>query len=132
MATPREPQDHKPARKRAAAKKAAPATVSDSDRIAAEAETLDIDWYTVDMGGRPARIKPYLDWPRNTWQRMQRTADFDAFTALMHPDDVEIWLDWDCTLGQIGDLITEIITAAGQEPGESRASNAFSRPTLRR
>ena len=116
---------------------AAEIAASEVDRAEAEAEALDVKWQIVALDGEgmeplDVRVKPFVKWPRSVYRDFRNNGDFEALAQVVHPDDRDAWTEYDCTIVELGEWVEACARAAGQEPGESRASRRSAQRTARR
>ncbi|MFD8315895.1 hypothetical protein [Kitasatospora purpeofusca] len=108
--------------------------MTDSTLTPADAQEIEAtaNYVSVELDGQALRVLPVGQW-RPSFLRALRTADFDTWAALaLHPEDVEVFVDLDATMDQIGDFTSRAMTAAGEAPGKSGARTKSSRSTRKR
>jgi hypothetical protein len=92
----------------------------------------DGEYVPVPVKGETVRVKPQKDW-RMSDMRLLNQGDFDGFAeALIHPDDVDGFLDQDLTLEEFREFTEEAARQAGDGLGKSSGRSRSSRNTRRR
>ncbi|WP_053751926.1 hypothetical protein [Streptomyces sp. MMG1533] len=82
--------------------------------------------------GEEVRIIPPGAW-RQSWQNLLNNGQVGAFMEIvLHPDDYEVFLDLDPTNDEVGELINDAATRAGESLGKSSGPAPSSRRTRRR
>lgn len=135
MAAVRAPQDRKPRARKSTAAELAVAEPAPAERVAAEAEMLDDtrEWAPTELpNGETIRIMPMAAWPRAVYAAVANGGNFEVLARVIHEDDLEVWTDWDCPVGELMEFTVGLIIDGGQEVGESVASKRSSRSTRRR
>lgn len=143
MPAAREPQDRKPARKRAAPqrvtqRRSTPAEVAATDAVdetvgpRAEVVVEDTGFVEVPFSGRVFRVRPAEEWRQSTNDALSEGRANDWAADVMPRDDYEAWLDLDPTNREFGDFMEEMGRQVGMSVGESAASNRALRRMRRR
>jgi hypothetical protein len=97
---------------------------------AQEAEA-DGDFVPVPVGDVKVRVRPQKQW-RLSHMRALNQGDFDGWAeGVLHPDDVEEFLDLDITLAEFQDFASEAAKATGDDLGKSRGRSKSQRSTRR-
>lgn len=78
------------------------------------------------------RIIPPGAW-RQSWQELLNNGQIRAFMEIvLHPDDFDVFLELDPTNDEVGELINDAASRAGESLGKSRGPAPSSRRTRRR
>jgi hypothetical protein len=101
-----------------------------------EAEKQEVEaageYVLVPAGDVEVHVKPQRDW-RMSDMRMLNAADFDGFAeSVIHPDDLDTFLDLDMTLAEFQDFAEEAARRAGDGLGKSSGRSRSSKSTRRR
>ena len=103
--------------------------LSEVDKQALEAAG---EYVPVPLNGVEVRVKPQIKW-RMSDLRALNNGDFDAFAeSVIHPDDLETFLDQDLTMGEFRDFSEEAARRAGDSLGKSSPRSRSSKPTRAR
>lgn len=100
----------------------------------AEAQEIEAttEYVSEELGGETYRVKLATKW-RPSYVRALRSGDFDAWAeGVIHPDDLDAWLDADPTFDDLGDFATRAMSASGEAPGKSSAQPRSSRSTRKK
>lgn len=90
------------------------------------------EYVTVPVAGGETRVKPQRDW-RMSDLRMLNQGDLDAWAeSVIHPDDLETFMDHDLTLAEFQDFAADAARLAGDGLGKSSRPSKSSRTTRRR
>lgn len=90
------------------------------------------EYVPVPVSGVEVRVKPQIDW-RMSDLRALNAGDFDAFAeSVIHPDDLETFLDQDLTMGEFRAFSEECARRAGDSLGKSSPRSRSSKPTRAR
>lgn len=90
------------------------------------------EYVPVPVNGVDVRVKPQIDW-RMSDLRALNNGDFDAFAAsVIHPDDLDAFLDQDLTMGEFRSFSEEAARRAGDSLGKSSPRSRSSRHTRAR
>jgi hypothetical protein len=101
---------------------------------AAEAQEIEAEgqYVTAELCGEELQIIPPGLW-RQSWQRLLNAGQTDAFAEkVIHPDDLELFIEIDPTNTELGEFVGEAARAAGESLGNSRGPAPSSRRTRRR
>lgn len=103
--------------------------LSEADKQALEA---DGEYVPVPVNGVEVRVKPQIDW-RMSDLRALNAGDFDAFAkSVIHPADLDVFMDLDLTMGEFRDFSEEAARRAGDSLGKSSPRSRSSRLTRAR
>jgi hypothetical protein len=106
-----------------------PAELPEAEKQAIEAVG---EYVTVPIGDLPARVKPQLQW-RMSDMRLLNQGDLDGWAeAVIHPDDLDAFMDRDLTMAEFQDFAADAARLAGDGLGKSSARSRSSRNTQRR
>jgi hypothetical protein len=100
----------------------------------AEAQEIEAEghYVTVELRGEDLRIVPPAAW-RLSYQRLLNTGQVDAFIErVLHPDDVEVFFELDCTSAEFQQFIADAGDQAGESLGKSPARSRSGRSTRNR
>lgn len=100
----------------------------------AEAQEAEADgkFVTLLVGDLKVRIRPQRDW-RMSHLRALNQGDFDAWAeGVLHPDDLDEFLDQDITLAQFQEFAEEASRETGDDLGKSRRQRTSRSSTPRR
>ncbi|MEU3613531.1 hypothetical protein ABZ725_14605 [Streptomyces sp. NPDC006872] len=107
----------RPAARKTAARAQSRPRVPEPDVTEAEAQEIEAEghYVTVELCGEDLRIIPPAAW-RLSYQRLLNAGQVDAFIErVLHPDDVDLFVELDCT----GAEFQQFIVDAGEQGGES-------------
>ncbi|MFJ3588579.1 hypothetical protein ACIQUY_04725 [Streptomyces sp. NPDC090231] len=105
-----------------------------TDITPAEAQEIEAteEFATVPLDGVDLRIKPASKW-RPSYLRSLREGDYDGWAAgVLHPDDVQTFIDLDATFDEINVFTTTAMESTGEAPGKSGGRTKSSRTTRKR
>lgn len=109
--------------------------VSDIEGLSpSEAQEAEVDgeFVTVPVGDTKVRVRPQREW-RMSHLRALNEGDFDAWAdGVLHPDDVDDFLDLDITLAEFDSFAKEAAKVTGDGLGKSRRPRGSSRNTRNR
>lgn len=98
---------------------------------AQENEATD-EYAVAELAGVELRVKNSGRW-RPSYMRALRQSDFDTWAAgVLHPDDVQTFIDVDATFEEIGEFVAVAAQAAGEPVGKSTGRAKSSRTTRKR
>lgn len=100
----------------------------------AEAQEIEAagEYATAELCGVELRVKNSGKW-RPSYLRALRQSDFDTWAAgVLHPDDVEKFIDLDATFEEIGAFVSEASQAAGEPVGKPSGRATSSTRTRKR
>ena len=90
------------------------------------------EYVSVPVADVEVRVKPQRDW-RMSDMRLLNEADLDGWAeSVIHPDDLESFMEQDITMGEFQDFAAEAARRAGDSLGKSSAHSRSSRSTRRR
>lgn len=90
------------------------------------------EYVPVPLGDAETRVKPQRDW-RMSDLRMLNAGDLDGWAeSVIHPDDLEAFMEQDLTLAEFQDFAAEASRLAGDGLGKSSRPSRSSRTTRRR
>lgn len=90
------------------------------------------EYATAELAGETLRVKPIGKW-RPSYMRALRLSDFDAWAeGVLHPDDVQTFIDADATFDEINAFVGDAAQAAGEPVGKSNGRARSSRSTRKR
>jgi hypothetical protein len=90
------------------------------------------EYATADLAGQPLRVKTIGKW-RPSYMRALRLSDFDAWAeGVLHPDDVQTFIEADATFDEINAFVGDAAQAAGEPVGKSTGPAKSSRTTRKR
>jgi hypothetical protein len=121
------------ARKTAARTQSRP-RVPEPDVTEAQAQEIEAEghYVTVELSGEELRIIPPAAW-RLSYQRLLNAGQVDAFIErVLHPDDVDLFMELDCTSEEFQKFIADAGEQAGESLGKSPARSRSGRSTRRR
>ncbi len=102
--------------------------------VAADRQEIEaVGEYTkVPVGNTDVRVKPQIDWRMSDMRALNR-GDLDAWAeGVIHPDDLEDFLDLDITLAEFRQFSDDAASATGDDLGKSSRRSRSSRSTRRR
>jgi hypothetical protein len=109
--------------------------VSDIEGISAvEAQEEEVagEYVTLPVADTKVRVRPQQHW-RMSHLRALNEGDFDTWAdGVLHPDDVDEFLDQDITLAEFEVFAKEAAKATGDGLGKSRRPRGSSRNTRKR
>ncbi|WDM16738.1 hypothetical protein J3S85_37885 [Streptomyces lavenduligriseus] len=100
----------------------------------AEAQEIEAteEYATAELAGATLRVKTIGKW-RPSYMRALRLSDFDTWAeGVLHPDDVQTFIDADATFDEINEFVGAAAQAAGEPVGKSTGRAKSSRTTRRR
>jgi hypothetical protein len=90
------------------------------------------EYATAELAGETLRVKTVGKW-RPSYMRALRLSDFDAWAeGVLHPDDVEKFIEADATFDEINTFVGDAAQAAGEPVGKPRGRAASSTRTRRK
>ena len=105
-----------------------------TDVTPAEAQEIDAlsDYVTVPLADEQLRVKSPSKW-RPSYLRAMRQGDFDTWAeGVVHPDDLEAFIDADPTFEEINDFAAAAGNATGESLGKSPVRARSSRGSRRK
>lgn len=108
--------------------------IDEAETSAAEAQEAEADghYVTASLCGEELQIIPPGAW-RQSWHRLLNRGMFDEFAELvLHPDDVDAYMEIDPTNDEFNDFVTEAAGQSGESLGKSRGPARSSKRTRRR
>lgn len=99
-----------------------------------EAQELEAagEYTAVPVGDMEARVKPQVDWRMSDIRALNK-GDLDAWAeSVIHPDDLEDFLDLDITMAEFQVFADEAAALTGDGLGKSKRRSGSSRSTRRR
>ncbi len=100
----------------------------------AEAQELEAagEYTAVPVGDMEARVKPQVDWRMSDIRALNK-GDLDAWAeSVIHPDDLEEFLDLDITMAEFQRFADEAAARTGDDMGKSKRRSGSSRSTRKR
>jgi hypothetical protein len=90
------------------------------------------EYATAELAGETLRVRTIGHW-RPSHMRALRTSDFDGWAeGVLHPDDVEKFVELDATFNEINEFVGNAAQAAGEPVGKPRGRSTSSRSTRKR
>lgn len=108
--------------------------VRDLEVAAAEAQEVEAggEYVDVPVADIEVRVKPQVDW-RMSDIRALNQGDLDTWAeSVLHPDDLDDFLDLDITLAEFRVFADEAAKATGDDLGKSKRPSGSSKRTRRK
>ncbi|MEU3986183.1 hypothetical protein AB0F77_40010 [Streptomyces sp. NPDC026672] len=105
-----------------------------SENTPAESQETEAteEYATATLADQELRVKTVGEW-RPSYMRALRQSDFDTWAAgVLHPDDLDTFIDADATFTEINNFVAEAAEAAGEPVGKRSGRAASSTRTRKR
>lgn len=97
-----------------------------------QSQEADGEYVAVPVADTKARVKPQADWRMSDMRHLNR-GDFDAWAeSVIHPDDLDEFMELDITMGEFADFAQEAARLTGDGLGKSSKHSGSSKTTRKR